>query len=139
MQTFSVILFWLAMGAATAYFANQRGRDPLAWFMLGMLLGFFGLLLLFVMPPLAREDEPPQEAEYALLRPEKAPENHAYLLKDWYYYDEEKKQQGPIRFDELKALWENGKINEETFVWEEGLPDWKQVLDLDGVYKHLRE
>lgn len=138
MQTFSVILFWLAMGAATAYFANQRGRDPLAWFMLGMLLGFFGLLLLFVLPPLAQEEEL-QEAEYGMLTPESASqENHDYMLKDWFYFDEERKQHGPIRFEEMKRLREEGKVNEETFVWAEGLDDWKQVQDLKGLYGGLR-
>lgn len=136
MQTFSAILLWLAMGAATAYFANQRGRDPFAWFMLGMLLGFFGLLLLFVLPPLAKEDEPALEAEYTLL--EKSPRNHDYLIKEWYYYDDERKQNGPMPFDQLKELWQDGKINEETFVWSEGLDSWKQLQDVESVYAHLR-
>lgn len=136
MQTFSVILFWLAMGAATAYFANQRGRDPFAWFMWGMLLGFFGLLLLFVLPPLAKEEEPGLEAEYSLLEPN--PKNHDYFLKEWYYYDDKKEQHGPVRFEQLKKLWEEGHINEETFVWHEGLDNWKQLQDVEGAYAHLR-
>lgn len=143
MQTFYIIIFWLAMGAATAYFANQRGRDPLVWFMLGMLLGFFGLLLLFVLPAVA-EEEPVQEAEYALLdqKGEGQPgilQGHEFMLKDWYYYDGERNQQGPVRFERLSSLWQDGKINEETYIWAEGLDSWKRLDEVGELYGELRE
>lgn len=129
------------MGTATAYFANQRGRDPLVWFMLGMLLGFFGLLLLFLLPPVA-EEEPTQEAEYALLeqRGELAsnPVDHSYMIKEWYYYDNNKARHGPVRFEKLKSLWQEASIDQESFVWCEGMENWKQIENIQGLYTHLQ-
>ena len=61
MQLFLTITLCLLIGAATAYFANQRGRDPLVWFMVGMLLGIFGLALLFLLPPVLEGEEKSEE------------------------------------------------------------------------------
>lgn len=139
MQTFSVIFFWLAMGLATAYFANQRGRDPFVWFVLGMLLGVFGLLLLLMLPPV-KEEEAVQEAEYVFhdKKEELPTQSHSFMLQDWYYYDRERRQQGPVRYDSLRDLWQEGKIDEETFVWSEGLDEWKRLDKVDPLYGELK-
>ncbi len=140
MQIVLSIILWLLIGAATAYFANQRGRDPLVWFMAGMLLGFLGLLLLFLLPTVNEEEI--KETEYNLLQDpsEKGLPLHPrdYLIKDWYYYDNNQARQGPVPFENLQSLWNNGYISQETFVWSEGMNNWKKVEELPNLFTHLQ-
>jgi len=50
---FTMILF----GIICAFVAHDRGRSPVGWFFIGMLLGCFGLILLLVLPNPRREEE----------------------------------------------------------------------------------
>lgn len=129
------IALWLMVAAATAYFANQRGRDPVVWFMLAMLLGWLALLILFFLAPV-KEDEQPQEAEYALLdaKNDILPFSHDYLILDWYYYDRHQDRNGPVPFETLKTLWKDGSIDDETYVWSEGMEEWKKIADIPSIY-----
>jgi|688.fasta_scaffold11832_5 hypothetical protein len=140
MQNLLNIILWLLVSAGVAFFANQRGRDPLAWFMIGMLLGFLGLILLFLLPPIP-EEEPQQEAEYAHLEQKKEEVNpisdQDNLIKDWYYFDQEKKMQGPIRFSALEQLWRAGVVDANTFVWAEGMGQWEQIGKLQNLHTLL--
>lgn len=130
------------IGTATAYFANQRGRDPIVWFMVGMLLGLFGLVLLFLLPPVSAEEAAAKEME-DLAGESKPPEikfpvaQHDYLIKEWFYYDQHKERQGPVKFEVLKKLWEDGNIDEETFVWAEGMANWVKIEEVQNLYAHL--
>lgn len=135
-QIISLIILWLCLGASTAYFANQRGRDPFVWFMIGMLLGFFGMLLLFLLPPVA--DAQQKMAPFEEKGEEFIIQNRDYLIKEWYYYDQDRVRQGPLTFDQVKALWKRGVLNEESFVWSEGLESWKKIEELQNVYTHLQ-
>lgn len=139
MQYFLSIVLWLLVSTATAYFANQRGRDPFVWFMIGMLLGFLGLLLVFLLPPVG-EEPPPEEAEYAFLeqKNDSSKRSHEYLINDWYYYDQEQKRQGPIRFEHLQNLWRDGVITNHTFVWSEGMERWRKLEEVQNVFTHLQ-
>ena len=128
MEILVVIISWLLFGGASSYFAKQRGRDPFAWFLIGMFLGVLGLLLLFLLPPLAVqapaieeevEEVPPQEEEM----PDR--------LKAWYYLDQDRNQIGPLSYNQLKKA----NINEDTLLWSEGMPEWKAVKELP----HMKE
>ena len=57
MSTILVLILWMIMGIATAYLANQRGRDPYIWFALGVVFGILAMLLLFILPPVKSENE----------------------------------------------------------------------------------
>lgn len=140
MQLFLTIALCLMIGAATAYFANQRGRDPLIWFMIGMLLGIFGFLLLFLLPPVTEEGtvDEAEEVYEAKAEPTHRYATHEYLIKDWYYYDHDRTRQGPIRFEKLKDLWKDSEINEESFVWSEGMNDWQKIENVPSLYTHLQ-
>lgn len=137
MQLFLTIALCLMIGAATAYFANQRGRDPLIWFMVGMLMGLFGLLLLFLLPVVPDEGVPPQEAIPEQIDTPRTI-THDYLVKDWYYYDRNRERQGPIRFEKLKDLWKESELHEDSFVWSEGMPGWQKIEDLHSLYSFLQ-
>ena len=140
-QITALILLSLGFGAATAYFANERGRDPLLWFMVGMFFGIFGLIFLFVLPTVQR-DALPDEAEYALLESQSeiapAVQDHQYMIKEWFYYDQQQERHGPVAFETLKTLWKKGEVNDETYIWSEGLENWKKIEEVQGVYAHLQ-
>lgn len=36
-----MMVAWIILGAATAYLAKHRGRDPTFWFIIGMLVGIW--------------------------------------------------------------------------------------------------
>ena len=60
-----------------------------------------------------------------------------YIDKEWYYLDTNRQQQGPVQFDRLKATWRDGKLTSETFVWSEGMDNWKKVDELPGFLETL--
>ncbi len=138
MQLFLTIALCLIISAATAHFANQRGRDPLIWFMLGMLLGLFGLLLLFLLPIVEEENSEESPTIEQKRKPQPLSATHDYLVKDWFYYDRNREMQGPIRFEKLKELWKNAEINEGSFIWTEGMAEWQKLEEVHGLYTHLQ-
>lgn len=44
-----LIFLWLAAAVLTAIAANARGRSAIAWFFIGLLSGFLGLIAVLVM------------------------------------------------------------------------------------------
>lgn len=128
MEILVVVFSWLIFGGASSYFAKQRGRDPFAWFLIGMLLGILGLLLLFLLPPLSQTLE--EEAPKAL---QEQKEDDTFRLKSWYYLDEKRQAVGPTNFNQLKKAGQLGKIGPETLVWCEGMVEWKPLMDLPQV------
>lgn len=143
LQLFLSIVLWLMIGSATAYFAHQRGRDPWIWFMIGMLLGLLGLLLLFILSPVKEEGKPAgtlsEDSEIAMMELDPEPHTAKELpsYEEWYYYDRNKVRQGPVQFETLKQLWSSGEIHEETFLWKEGLENWKKIESLPELYSKL--
>lgn len=147
MQTFlfiiSWLLFiisWLLLGFATAHFAKQRGRDPIVWFCIGTFFGILGLLFLFILSPLKSEEETPGEtAEIFEGPPSTQLPHHDYAIKDWYYYDDNKERIGPISFEKLKTLWASAAIRMDSYLWSEGMDDWKMLKDIPELEHHLAQ
>lgn len=136
MEILVVVLSWLLFGGASSYFASQRGRDPFAWFLIGMLLGILGLLLLFLLPPIKKENEATEDIEE--LSNENLPETDvSFRLKEWFYLDENRNQMGPYSFSNLRKMWDQGKLNAKTFVWSDGMDGWKKVDELSGLLDSL--
>jgi hypothetical protein len=139
-QLFLTILLWLIIGSATAYYAGKRGRDPLLWFLVGMMLGLLGLLLLFILPVIASEasntPKNPTENEELLNAPVVELPNNI-LTTDWYYYDSRQERKGPVRYELLKTLWQSGGLNEDSFVWCEGMEDWKKIEQMQSLHAYL--
>lgn len=133
MDTILTLFFWLLVGFSTAYFAYQRGRNPYAWFIIGIFFGLLGLLFVFLLPAVnANETEinanQIDNKEVLTLLPSR--ETQDFLIKDWFYLDSQHKQQGPISFEDLKKNFEEGKIQQSSFVWCEGMSDWKKIKDI---------
>jgi GYF domain 2 len=134
-QIFLSVILWLMIGSATAYYANQRGRDPVVWFMIGMLLGLFGLLLVFILPSGKTENkEQSIDSTHDITVFTAVPD---YPLVGYYYYDRNQNRQGPLSLDDLKNAWTQKQVDKETFVWYEGLLDWKKIEELQNLLTYL--
>jgi hypothetical protein len=122
MEFFVVIISWLLFGGVASYFASQRGRDPLAWFVIGMLLGILGILLLFLLPPIEAanaEKEEPMPVKETAATPAR--------LVEWYYLDSNRNTVGPLSFSLLTKASFDGLVKADTLVWSQGMAEWKRV------------
>lgn len=135
MEILVVVFSWLLFGGASSYFASGRGRDPFAWFLIGMLLGILGLLLLFLLPPIVEE---PQEKEIIPEEPDIIQKEPSSRLKTWFYLDEKSQQLGPYSYQEFKRVWKQGKISLQTLVWSEGMTDWKPIGEVSDLKHELQ-
>lgn len=138
MQMLLTFVLWIMIGSFTAYFAQQRGRDPFAWFLIGMLLGIIGLILVFILPRLNTADE--EEGEMIELVPETPKEKRedGYKAKDWFFLDKQNKQQGPVSFDALRRKWMSGDVLATSYVWSEGMPSWNKIEEIPDLQDLLQ-
>ena len=51
---FLVFIGNLLSGSTLPYFANQRGRNPVIWFFVGLLLGLIGCLIVWCLPKMKK-------------------------------------------------------------------------------------
>lgn len=136
------LVLWILISVANAYFANLRGRDPYFWFLMGVLFGALALIVLFFLPDLSKQKQDQtssttiiEEAAPLIDTPEKI--DHSYLVKDWFYLDDSANQHGPMRFEELKSLWMEDKIQATTFVWSEGMEKWLRIEEMNELHGAL--
>ncbi len=134
------MFFWLLMGVSTAYFAQQRGRNPYIWFAIGIFFGLLGLLFVFLLPIVnVNEEMNDSIAEKESFVPLLSQKSHEFLIKDWFYLDSQNKQQGPIPFNALKKMFEGEELKRNTFVWSEGMSDWKKIEEFGELKDVLAE
>jgi hypothetical protein len=50
-----LLVFWVLFGIASAVVASKKGRSGFGWFLIGVLLGPFGLLFAFIASDLTKE------------------------------------------------------------------------------------
>ncbi len=141
MRLFISIFLLLLFAFLSAYMAKQRGRDPVAWFMIGILLGIFAPILLLILRPVQSDSkalEDIEEDENARLTPlQEESLIKSYTDKEWFYLDLSRQQQGPVYFKALKTLWLEKKITISTYVWSEGMAQWKKIEELPGFVEAL--
>lgn len=137
------IIVSLLIGALTAYFAVQRGRDMGIWFFLGIIFGVFGLLALFLLPDLSGKKEEEQQKEAApadvVVIPAVPTIQEVWQNSQWFYIGKERVQQGPVAFSRLKELWKDGAIDAEAFVWYDGLGLWKRIREVVDLEEELKK
>lgn len=142
MRMFLSLALVLFFAFLSAYLAKRRGRDPVAWFMLGLLLGVFAPILLMILKPLDGSsksslfDDTEENEDVILTHPEERL-GKEYLDKDWFYMDQEHAQQGPVSFSSLRPLWVEERITPLTYVWTEGMDNWKRIRELAGFEETL--
>jgi hypothetical protein len=123
----------LLIGATTAYFAERRGRSPLIWFFVGAFLGIFGLILLFILTSYAAKGAEKGKSEPVVFAA--APPLVALPVvaeKLWYYLDQKNQQYGPMPYAQIKDLLDRQELTIDTYVWCEGMENWKHISELTG-------
>lgn len=146
---FLLFLSWILLGALCSRIARQRNRHSGGWFVIGFILGVFGIILLFILPkkkpkvlsyaepisaaPPKGEDNLATQSSFSLNPPINDPE----MSKYWYYLDEDKQQKGPISFDALHRRYQSNDIADTTYVWSEDMDDWKRINELPEKFKQL--
>ena len=53
-------------------------------------------------------------------------------MNEWWYSDKNKKI-GPIRIENLTTIFQKGKINQKTMVWQEGMTEWMPLHDVEAL------
>ena len=138
-KDFFTLIIWAICGSICAYFAQKQGRSPRKWFFIGMLLGLFGLLILFLMRPYENWRLKRQKGKQTEKK-EESPAiqslfTHAPPDILWYYLDLEHQQQGPMSLNALENDWKAEKLRPSTWIWNEQLPDWKPLSEVFSFSK----
>ncbi len=134
-----VALFAVLWAVACAYIGNMRGRNPFAWFCIGLFLNMFGVLLLYILPNLKAQaatesgvPAPPPAQEV-----EDEPEVIDITPREWYYTDSGGAQQGPISLVQLRHYWREGVVKPTTYVWSDGMAEWKKIEACEDLQREL--
>lgn len=138
MSTFLTFILWFLLGVACSYYATKRGRDPYAWFAIGIFFGIFGFIALFLLPPLNEENATIEKPEEIPVIVSPSPEQE-FLTSQWFYINPTFPQQGPITFHALQDLWKTNAISNNTFVWSNGMKEWKKISDLPALEEKLNK
>lgn len=118
-----LLCFWLLQGSIAAYYAKRKGRNPYLWFAIGCVFGILGIFAVFFLKKPAQKDPKTVDAE-AKPVPKSLPHRH------WYYLDQNSQQVGPVSTSALESAWREGKITPSTYVWHEGMDNWKLWQDV---------
>lgn len=134
MNLLNIILFWIFFGFLGAYVARKKGRNQRTWFILGLVFGILAVLVVWILPDKFRRTlKTPEKVVVAKVILPKNPS----LDKVWFYLDKEKKQQGPYYFADFLKSWQKGDIKDESFVWSEGMNEWKKINQIPDLHKEL--
>ena len=142
MRMFVSFLLMLFFSFLSAYVAKKRGRNPTAWFAICVLFGIFAPIILMILKPINGKQEKsifldPMDDEDIEVKPIALSLTEQYSLKDWFYMDSSHTQQGPLSLLQMEKLWKDQKINKNTYVWSEGMTDWKYIKDVAGLQDSL--
>ena len=130
MQTFLSVLISFILGLGCSHFARQRGRKPLNWFIAGLFFGIFALIALFILPVRKRSKTSVSENLLSQKIPKLTILSPSHEEKLWYFLDEQKTQIGPMSFDALSKAWNEGKVQEHTYVWNESMDNWQRFQEV---------
>lgn len=147
MEFIIIFFLWLILGAATAYLANQRGRDPFLWSMGILFLSFFGLFfaligmgLLYFLPTIDEDENVPEKQEFSMV--ELIPTKHLSFdeiaAKEWFYYDSLQARHGPCPFEKIKAAWKSNELKNDSYIWSEGMENWLRVAEMPELVEALQ-
>lgn len=134
----------ILVGIVSAYIAFKKNRNYLAWFFGGMFLGLIGIIVLLILPPL----EITSNANRDLLEKRALSElkENPSIFQDkvlidgetWYYLDENRKNVGPMSFEQLVEQVKKRPNKEETWIWNKGMPGWKRAKELPLLSEKLK-
>ncbi|PWU16321.1 MAG: hypothetical protein C5B45_00695 [Chlamydiae bacterium] len=118
----TISLFW---GWITARCAQKKGLNQRNWYIAGVLF----CVLAFIMVLFQRKKDL-KILDPVVHKPQFIPIHLSQRENLWYYLNKTGQQLGPISFQDLTSVWENKKIQEESYVWNEDLEDWKRLKEV---------
>jgi hypothetical protein len=130
MEILLKVLSSLAAGIGCYQIAKRRGQHPLIWFVLGLLLGIFALIFLCFMPLRKKKPIPIVQNIPTIKYPPLNILHADHMDKLWYFLDEQKTQFGPMSFNALNRAWNEGKVKNHTFVWNEAMENWQRFEEV---------
>ena len=102
------------------------------WFIIGAMFGIIGILFSYFLPsPKDKEVSSTTEA------PKKDAAPHPHTQKLWYYLTDDNEQVGPMSFDGLQKRFDETKITESNYVWEDTMEDWKTIEEIPSLKQLL--
>jgi len=141
------------IGWAVSRHMQSQGKNPVLWFIAGAAIAFFGIVLLIYIPffillillgaflyyynysePVPQKKHDPNTIE---VKAERIDPQAKFNRHEWFYLDKTRKQHGPVSFHELKHSFKEKKIDPQTYVWNETMPEWKRVSEMDELYSVL--
>lgn len=140
------VLLALLFGTLCADQAKKRGRHPVIWFFLGASFNLLALLTLFILPSLSGEERGAKEKEedqklQLLPADQPASTQIPYLgdprCRQWFFLDSTKVPQGPVAFRNLHNAWDQKQLSAESFVWTEGMLEWKPIRAIPALFERL--
>lgn len=140
------ILSNLLFGFLTSHLAQKRGRDGMTWFVIGILLGIFGLALLFLLPPASKQEPVGPTGSEERHRWEKEPSSaidssfiHEEIEEEieWYYVNKKQEQRGPYSPREFLQLCREGELQENSFIWSEEMKGWKRAKEVPSILDEI--
>jgi hypothetical protein len=145
LSNFLNFAFILLCGWLAAYIAAKKGRSAIIWFLLGFFFNIFALLVLIFLPPakkpFVRNQAPREDQKFdgttIDVKPLATDPNAEEGLpatpesQEWYYLDPQHQQIGPISFQSVKDLYQTGVISSVTYLWCEGMREWRKLTDLN--------
>lgn len=138
------VLLALLFGTLCADQAKKRGRHPIVWFCLGAFFNLFALIALFILPSstdgfMSREGE--SKKTPASLPDQTAAAQIPYLgdprCRQWFFLDSAKAPQGPVAYRNLHSAWDKKQLSAESFVWTEGMIEWKPIHAIPALFERL--
>jgi glucan phosphoethanolaminetransferase (alkaline phosphatase superfamily) len=136
MQWVNIFLFWLFFGTLCSFLAKKKQKNPTIWFFIGLFLGIMGVALIFVISWIEKKKK-----KFLLKTATFSPQvsdHKEYWNSFWYYIDLSNQQSGPIEFITLTEVWKKQKLNEESYVWKEGMEEWKKIREIPHLLQNLK-
>jgi predicted PurR-regulated permease PerM len=157
MEFYLSVLLGILFGFICSYLAKNRGRNPRTWFILGLLFGLIGLIILLVLPSNKTLNNHVQSDTNRFQR-EKLTQTtiqentqpypdinsppsteEMYQMNTWYYLDKAHNQVGPVNFNILIQEFQKEEITLDSYVWFEGMANWQKIHQVQGLLELLDE
>ena len=122
-------------GIICARLAKQRGRSAEYWFILGMLFGFISMIALYLLPRNNGKTKKEQNTTASATQRVAMTPDPRY--QDWFFLDQQAKQHGPVSFRHLYTAWQESRLTKESYVWTEGMGEWKTIQHLPSLLDRL--
>jgi hypothetical protein len=134
--------FSLASAIITALLAPSRGRSAFWWFVIGGVLPWISLVILYVLRDLSLEPPPGPAGPVPLPNP--APPDAARwasvsdpavaLPQDGWFYALRRQAMGPVSLPYLRGAIEMGALSRDVPVWCSAFRDWASPARIPGFF-----